>query len=143
MTKEKTYTLTLTETQVREISHACDVVARLRIGQSLDALRELRTVTEDRLREDLWKLETYISETLGFAPGSSFGVGLFEDADRLFDIHQVLRNRLAWDAAIEKGLVKENEARNWPQMMTVDYDEPMKYSSEQPLPVIKKVENDS
>jgi len=47
----------------------------------------------------------------------------------------VIRHRLSWDRAYESGEIEKGERRKWPEMMGVNFDEPMKMGSE-PLAVI-------
>ena len=143
-TNEPTYTIKVTERQLKELSNACEVVARLRIGQPEDALRELRgeseafVVMEDF--EKFYEMERVVQDSTGFSRGASWGVGKFEDADILFDMHQVFRNVTSWAHAKRCKLTESDGSRNWNTMMTVNYDEPMKYSS-QPLPEVKEDSN--
>ena len=115
------YTLHLTEKQAAEISHACEILARLRMGQIDMALRELPL---DKPME--YEQERYVSNYLR---------SLYrEDGRQLhqisWDLHQVVRHRLAWDRAYAKGIIKPGEPRKWPEMLGVMYDEPMQLGDE-------------
>jgi hypothetical protein len=74
--------------------------------------------------------------------GSSLGVGhpaLPADNSIAYDIHRTIRHKLAWQRAVSEGIVaSETSARKWPEMLTVDYDAPMKWSTE-PLPTIEQL----
>ena len=112
------YTLTLTARQAAEISSACEIVARLQMGQVDMALRELpgeQPKNYDALREIQQMIER----------GDSIA----------WDLYQVIRHRLSWDRAYESGEIEKGERRKWPEMMGVSFDEPMKMGSE-PLAVI-------
>jgi hypothetical protein len=56
-----------------------------------------------------------------------------------WDLHQVIRHRLAWDRAYRDGIVKPGDARDWNQMMGVLYDEPLPMGDE-PLAKIERSE---
>lgn len=120
------YTLHLTEKQTAEISRACEILARLRMGQIDMALRELP------LDKPMgYEQERYISNYLR---------SLYQQDGRQlhqvsWDLHQVIRHRLAWDRAYAEGTVKPGERRKWPEMMGVMYDEPLRVSDE-PLALI-------
>lgn len=140
-TPEPRFTLTLTETQLLAISKACEVVARLGIGQFSDAL----SCCFDANGDDIYShdLERQISKIIKplmglHHSGSSWGVGKFKQVDRLFDIHEVIRNFWSWRRAIAEGVIKPGERRKWPEMMGTQYDEPMNWTKE-PLPTIEEV----
>jgi|SRR5690554_935521 len=125
-----TYTLHLTEKQAAEISHACEILARLRMGQIDMALRELPLETPMEYEQ-----EQYVSNYLRslYRPG---GIRVDEYA---WDLHQVIRHRLAWDRAYRDGIVNPGDARDWSQMMGVIYDEPLPMSNE-PLAKMERTE---
>lgn len=74
--------------------------------------------------------------------GSSLGIGhkdLPWTNSVLYDIRCAIRHKLSWEEAVERGYVeRETSPRNWREMMTIDYDEPMHYGSE-PLLDIKRL----
>lgn len=115
------YTLHLTQKQAAEISHACEILARLRMGQIDMALRELPL---DKPME--YEQEQYVRNYLRtlYRPGGR------RIDDAAWDLYQVIRHRLAWDRAYAEGIVKPNEPRKWPKMMGVVYDEPMQMGDE-------------
>lgn len=115
------YTLHLTEKQAAEISHACEILARLRMGQIGMALRELPL---DKTME--YEQEQYVSNYLR----SLCRPGCSRIDVAAWDLHQVIRHRLAWDRAYSKGIIKPGEPRRWPEMSGVMYDEPMQLASE-------------
>ena len=67
------YTLELNEVQAQTVSQACEFFARIKMGQ-FDARKAI------------------YPELNGI--GHSYGVGKFADADRAFDVYQVLRHAL-------------------------------------------------
>jgi len=120
------YTLTLTARQAAEISSACEIVARLQMGQVDMAVRELpgdHPKDYDSLREIQQMIERLVPAKI-------------ERGDSIaWDLYQVIRHRLAWDRAIERGEIEKGERRNWSIMMGVSFDDPMKMGDE-PLAVI-------
>lgn len=139
------YRLEVTEAQLRSLSLACEVCARFKIGQPGMALDMLRL--QDREGKEFCDyefeqlLDAIIKPRMGLDMNASWGVGKYQDADAWFDLYASFRHRLAWDRAIQDGLVKEGEPRNWRTMMGVDYDTPMKWG-DQPLPAVAKIEED-
>lgn len=93
------YNLQLTEEQARICSKACEFYARIRLGQFeeitwnfLDSKDNPDTFIErrDKAEELLFEARKFIFPDL-HGRGHSYGIGKFEDADRAFDIYQVLR----------------------------------------------------
>lgn len=126
--KHGDYTLHLTEKQAAEISHASEILARLRMGQIDMALRELP------LAEPMhYEQEQYVA---GYLKSLYRKDGKRADG-AAWDLHQVIRHRLAWDRAYRDGIVKPGERRNWPEMMGVIYDDPLPMGGE-PLARIEK-----
>ncbi len=126
----KTYTLTITARQAALIRDACEVLARLGMGQIRDALDHLPTdefrptsfhETADtivRMLEPLMKPSAY------YPNQSPYRQQQRENMEIAWDLYQVIRHRLSWDYAIENGIIKPGEPRNWKTMMGVNYDEP-------------------
>ena len=129
---DQTYTLTLTARQLRLIDAACETCARAAQGQVGDVLRFCRDrhgtpiYTWERMRA----IEDLVKPAMGLAPNESFRVGHGDEADTLWDLHQVLRHRLAWDAAYAAGRIKPGAPRNWADMLSHDFDEPLRYGPE-------------
>lgn len=126
--KHGDYTLHLTEKQAAEISHACEILARLRMGQVDMALREL-PLEAPLMYEQVKYIENYLK-----ALYRQDGV---RNESPAWDLHQVIRHRLAWDRAYRDGIVKPGERRDWNTMMGVIYDEPLRMGGE-PLARIEK-----
>ena len=91
--------LTLTKEQAQTVSIACEFYARIKLGQFkeiiwhtldpklvTDDFCERRDITEHYLLEA--RKEIY-PELHGI--GHSYGIGKFEDADKSYDVHQVIR----------------------------------------------------
>ena len=55
-----------------------------------------------------------------------------------WDLYTLVRHRLSWDRAIDKGRIKSGESRKWPEMMTVNYDNPH-HTSKEPMAKIEEV----
>ena len=137
------YTIAVTAEQARIISDACELLARLGTGQwpefidympeplafhgRHDAVEALRPVMADLLRQ--------YSPAGAYIDGYQSHLGIFNElaargAREAWDLHQVIRHRLAWDRAIAEGRT-DGTTRNWADgMMGVDYDEPMHAGSE-------------
>lgn len=118
--------LTLTTEQARVVAQACEFFARIKMGQ-FDEIPHLllANVTGDefcRRREATEKLllevRKYIYPDL-FGIGHSYGLGKFQDADRAFDVYQVLRYALgdprtpfSFDEPLPTCVMKEDEKKN-------------------------------
>lgn len=146
----KKYTVTLTEKQLRAISDAADLQQRLQLGQYREIENSLpidyKTVNWEEFHEDMKEIGRLLSKhMIGDVDGTfcTLGVGnenLPESNSILYEIHRVIRHKLSWEKAVEDGIVESEESpRNWSKMMTVNFDEPMKYS-DQPLPKIERIE---
>lgn len=142
---ERKYTITVTERQAHIISQACDLMARIGIGQWPEFLHHLPGANKmnwNDMREELLPIMSkYLVPAIGISGwGSSLGVGSDKsapDTDEAFDLNAVIRHRLAWDRAMDNGIT-DGTTRNWPEMMGVYYDEPMHWGKE-PLAVIEEV----
>jgi hypothetical protein len=137
-----TYHLRINEAQVRAISHACEVLARLGMGQFKDALEclPLKEYAPDGWWEDMEGIAHILKKhtTIMHGVGSYHGISSAKtspESKTAWDVHQVIRHQLAWDAAQENGHPGEGEAMrpSW----SVVYDQPMKTSAE-PLAWIEK-----
>lgn len=143
----ETYTLTVTEAQAEVISRACELLARTMAGQWHEAYRLLprdpmanwsvvREV-EDQIRELMPRVLRGGIDGMS----SSLGIGhpgINPEHETAWDLHQVVRYRLAWEHAIRMGHVTSITAeRDWTTMMGVVYDPPIRYGPE-PLAEIKK-----
>lgn len=146
---EPTYTLTVTRTQADLISQACDLIARLGIGQWPEFIRHLPgDIALQGFHDARERLQPVMTDLLAKYPigpdkivingwGSHLGIynpNAPECARRAWDILQVVRHRLSWDWAEAEGMT-DGKARPL-GMIGVNYDTPIR-SSDQPLPVIK------
>jgi hypothetical protein len=144
----KTYTLTITEKQARALEDATDLLQRVQLGQWReieDNLPLKKPIDYEELRADLKIIGALLSKHMvgnidGYA--SSLGIGnenLPESNGILYDLHCVIRSKLSWERAVEMGIVEsEDSPRKWPEMMTVNYDPPMKWGDE-PLAKMERV----
>ena len=109
MTKP-TYTLHLTATQAATISKACEVLARLGMGQYKDALECLpvREFCPEGWHEDMEGIGHILKKhtTMLHGIGSYHPIGgdkTSAESKTAWDVYQVVRHRLAWDAAQANG----------------------------------------
>lgn len=148
--KKKSYSLEIDEEQAQVLKLACEIFARLGIGQFHQALENLpidwkKAYSQD-WNEDLLLIGKILSKhTQWNVDGWSKSLGIHnarETSKIAWDLYQVIRHRLSWDRAItEKFIENENSPRNWSDMMGVDYDEPLKVSGKL-LAKIKKLNED-
>jgi hypothetical protein len=136
----KTYTLTITEKQARALQEATDLLQRVQLGQWReieDNLPLKKPVDYEELRNDFQIIGALLSKHMindidGYA--SSLGIGnenLPESNGILYDLHCVIRHKLSWERAVEQNVIEsEDSERKWPEMMTVNYDPPMKWGTE-------------
>lgn len=134
------YILTITERQAETLIQATEVLARLGMGQFRDALGYLptREYIPEGWHEDMDTIGGILSRHMD----STLGIrhrDVRESSKIAWDLHQVLRHRLAWDNAVRNGVIESVETpRKWPDMMQVFYDDPMRVSN-QPLATIEPV----
>lgn len=120
--------------ECRTVSVACEVLARLQVGQIRTAVEYLPTSgywSYSSRVDNMWDVDARIKKLLfGLDPSTSLGVGHREaswEKDVAFSTHMVIRHRLSWDERPEGG-------------MTVNFDRPMNWYSKVPLVVITKVD---
>ena len=125
-----TYTFTITDQQARVLSTACEVLARLGIGQFEDALRHLPQrdgIDWSAWHADMRAIGATLSQHMPHGiDGHRSNLGIHNAdpaAQSAWDLHQVIRHRLAWDRATAEG-VTDGRTRRWPAMMAVSYDTP-------------------
>lgn len=144
----KTYTIELTERQVKLLSYTCDRMARLIQGQDWTYQELMEEAWEKRCKESTGKImdDTYeggwhnmrsdaeaICKQIkkrfwGLESNALYGIHYDDTADILWDIHQCLRHQLWLDKP-------EGEKSH----ITVDSDTPMRVGSE---PLIKITKNE-
>lgn len=141
------YTLEITESQAQTISLACEVLSRLGMGQwryATDHLPLKEKMDWIEWHDDLDDMGRILSKHMKDGiDGWRSCLGVANDSVRpecrdAYDIHQVVRKRLAWDRAVEEGIVESVDApRKWPEMIQTFYDDPLKVGDE-PLAKINK-----
>jgi hypothetical protein len=115
------YVIHLNEEQVRIISRACELFARVHTGQLTPIAEEFfhkTTPILHSLQDGLRRLEPLIT---GMPPHASLGLTNPEVPDKArvaYDIHQVIRYIISWDNNPDGGI-------------TVNFDRPFK-TSDQP-----------
>lgn len=132
------YQITCNEAQLRIMSNACELVSRLHMHQ-FDAIASYLWPNDlNQSREFHDRLDD-LKEFFGLARNQYHGIyskEISNDARTLWDAHQVLRNRLSYDAHPE--ITPENRWKNhgW----GVNFDEPMKSDEANELIEVKKIE---
>lgn len=123
---ELQYQIKLTKEQASVISKALDVYSRLGAGQ----FQELMTfaTVKDLDFAEIEKIFVRLKELMFDLPGHTYlGIGGVSDSCRVsYDLHQVIRHRLAWD----------NDPRGGYQVW---FDRPMKFGTER-LAEMSKIE---
>lgn len=96
--------LELTEEQAEIVSKACEFFARIRMGQYMEIVHNCLDVKQEHYSEKrealsrvLLHAREYTHPDLERTFGHSYGMGKYEDADRAFDVHQVIRHALGDD----------------------------------------------
>ncbi len=149
MSNEKRYTVTLTERQLQVLSNMSEIVSRAGMGQVEDVLEclPLKPASEmdfEQWHEDVRLITSILSKHTVEPVSNGRFLGIQnekvpESARIAWDMYQVFRHRLGWDRAVEHGLIESiHSPRNWSQMMTVNYDDPMQ-SSKEPLPDVERI----
>ena len=136
----RTYTMTLNETQAGTVQIACEVLARLGIGQFRDALEQLPTTefVPDGWHEHMAAVENILRRHMQPNGKTPNQISTREQHQTAWDLYTLVRHRLSWDRAIDEGRIKPGEPRKWPEMMTVNYDDPH-HTSKEPLAKIEEV----
>lgn len=138
---EADYAIELTTQQMHAISLACEMLARLGIGQArivLDnclPLKEHHAIDWEEYHSDLDRIEKMLHKYL-----CAGGIRRQRDVSkRAWDVYQTIRHRMSWDYAVSKGVVESLESRrDWNKMMGVNYDEPMNTMGEPLLKIVSK-----
>lgn len=130
----KTYTITITEKQAATLRDACELMARLGAGQLKFALDYLPLETfrpigfNDACDRAIRALQPFLTRQ-DDANTSPYRKRQHETGQTAWDLHQVIRHRLAWDSAIERGVIKRGEPRKV-EMFGVHYDNPLRLGVE-------------
>jgi hypothetical protein len=128
------------EKNLKVLSWACDIVSRLQICQ-FDRVADIIEPQDDPDFKKLWEFRRKLDclkSYWGMTSNMSYGIFSEEVSDTartLWDMHQVIRNRLAYDANPEVTL--ENRWKKG--KFTVDFDEPFHANKEIPLIKVVKV----
>lgn len=93
--------LTLTEKQAKVVSTACEFYARIKIGQFKEIIwqtLDMQLPTDNFCeRRDLAETNLLVARKFIYPElhgvGHSYGIGKFEEADKSFDVYQVLRQK--------------------------------------------------
>lgn len=121
------YILELSQNQAEALSRACELYARLGLGQfhkleELTGGKVLSQAAEDAVRSDIFPK---------LPKGQSYSIRskeVSEECRILWDTHQVLRHRLAWDNIEDTG----------GEVMGVTFNAPLRTSDKEELALIKK-----
>lgn len=130
------YLLKISKHQAEVISLALDVLSRIGLGQFdiaiSDAMKERfwgmegKDFNRDEVQHHFNELKRILT---GHPPNGSYGISNEEVNDKYrvaYDIHQVIRNRLAWDEKPEGDPIK------------ISFQDPMQWSKEH-LPTIQNL----
>ena len=144
---EKLYNLQVTEKQAKALMEATDLLQRVQLGQWReigDSLPLKKPIDYSQLHNDMRLIGSVLSNHMidnidGGA--SSLGIGhpsLPESNGILYDLHCVIRRKLAVERAVENGVIEnENVSRN-KMPITVDYDTAMHWGN-CPLAKIERI----
>lgn len=137
----------VTKKEAQVLSKACDVYARTLMGQFGEAIDNL-PLKQGVDYDKVWRVKVFLQSLLpevlihridGWS--SSLGVGspdLHPNSNIAVDIHQVIRHKLSWEGAVEKGIIEsEDSPREWSEMMTVNYDSPFHWGTEPLCSLVK------
>lgn len=97
---EKIIRLTMTEDDAKLVAKACEFYTRIKIGQFKEIIwnfLDLKLPTDDyckrqeKLEDLLYQARGVLYPDLGKHIGTSYGYGKFKDADKAFEIYELLR----------------------------------------------------
>ncbi|MFW6310953.1 MAG: hypothetical protein ACOC1K_01830, partial [Nanoarchaeota archaeon] len=133
--KNDIYLIELSKNQLELISFCCDVISRIKAGQIKEIKRVLSNINTNN--NDLKVIDYYLREIkkIYFSEleeNSYYGITnteLDENAKILYDIHQVIRNTIAW----------KNQPEGNP--LRVDFDPVFKTSSQEEIPTVRVKKN--
>ena len=119
------YVLEVNEKQTALISHALDIYSRLEAGHLEWIFSMIEWKHYDKLPEAKPLLEALKLLLTGYPPHQHPGIGMLSNnATAAWDLHRVIRHRLAWDREPQGG-------------MGVFFDEPTSTVGKEPLATIK------
>lgn len=145
------YKLEITEEQAQVIRNALDLYTRIGIGQ----LKEIWWVwghNKDVCKCDRRTFDAYLTDLqlqlTGFPLNASWGIHSLEVHDvfrQAYDLHQVIRNKLAWTRYRKEHPGSESQPRDHSFAIgtgTIDFDNPRKTALEDvPLATIEVVKD--
>jgi hypothetical protein len=122
--------------QIHVLERACEIIARLGIGQIDDAFDEipkLKPVDWEDWHQDLDDIKATLRKHTEV--GAGIGNNKVRDTARIaWDLYQVMRHRRSWDEAVERGYVESLDSpREWKVMTGVNYDTPFHEQRDCPL----------
>lgn len=104
------YTLVLNEKQAEMLAKACEFYTRMRCGQWQQVINICNDYTQGDITNSIYEAKRHLLIARSkiypglYGEGHSYGVGQFRDADMLWEIYEVLRNKIAWTQHPEGGL---------------------------------------
>jgi hypothetical protein len=123
--------LTLSADQASALSTACDVYSRVQAGQLAELAQGMRGRSVEAYHRTVDALRQASADASGLRVPAyhSIGSAALRDTARIaYDLHQVVRHRLAWD-------------RNPSGGFQVTFDPPMRWSARTDLPTIRHGED--
>lgn len=140
----RTFTVELTANQMKYIAEACEVMARIQMGQVHEIVNilplkpELTSLEKQGLKDRLSQLMTAVLPNSMDGYCTSFSVGhpiLPESNGVLWGVADTFNYEVYTEEAIDRGYIKQKGERNWKQMISNKYDEPRQHGNE-PLPKV-------
>ena len=132
----------LSRKQLQLIQLALETQFRLEMAQvdvALDQIRGKNGETNVFDWETVQQINRIVKDTICIDHNASWGVGFHEETDTEVDMMQVIRHKLAWERAVEDGIIEsEQSPRKFSEMMGVCYDKPMKWSKESLIEVVNE-----
>jgi hypothetical protein len=148
MTSPKTYNLQITEKQAQALLYATDLLQRIELGQweeIIDWMPLKKPIDYGQLHEDKRTIGTILAKHLVddavSVYGCSLGIGhpdLPKNNGVLYDLHCVIRRKLAIERAVEEGTIENENVSRSKMPITVDFDYPMRWGDE-PLAKMERV----
>jgi len=138
---EKRYIIELNENQLRLLSWACEKVSRIQMCQFdsvADIVSPQREGSDFTIYHEFRDALDSLKRFFGLSTNSYFGIysdKVDNSARTAFDIHQVIRNYLAYEAS--PGVTPQNR---WERhRFTVDFDDPMRSDNENELVKVSRL----
>jgi len=111
----KKYKITITKEQLTLLNEATNILSRVKMGQFDEFLTTLRDkdnnlIFDHDLLDDVNKL---IKPKMGLEGGQSFGVNRFDDADKLFTLHNCFRHQLWKENPNRSNATVDSHVTDW------------------------------